>query len=478
MPALLVSGSSISRQPVQRLLAPLFLALALFALPLQPASPAQRDSRPNIVVLMTDDQHVGSLSKMALTQQLIADQGTTFTNSFVSTPLCCPSRVTFLTGQYMHNHGVLSNSAPDGGYWKLDHTNTLAVWLQNAGYSTGFVGKYLNDYPFNRADEIPPGYDFWVALASDWQYFNYTLNENGVLNVYPEDPQGENYLTDVLARRATSFIASRASDPAPFFLWVAFLAPHTQLDLGLMGPTPAPRHAGAFAGEPLPQPPSFNEADVSDKPSFIQSLPSLDQATIADLTTHHQKRLESLLAVDEAVSAIVDALAAAGKLDNTFLIFTSDNGYFHGEHRIVAGKSYQYEEALRVPLLIRGPGVPHQTLGHLVVNVDLAPTIVQIAMASSGRRMDGLSLLPLLQNPSLPWRRSFLIEGPQYRYLGVRTTSQVYLYHLTTHETEFYDLNVDPYQLESRPRPARPAEAGALQQRLEQLRRCAGLACR
>jgi arylsulfatase A-like enzyme len=459
-----------------RLSAILVLGVIAFGLPVERGSGVEGDPRPNIVVIMTDDQHTGSLAKMPRVQQHLVANGTNFTSSFVSTALCCPARATFLTGQYAHNHGVWTNAPPFGGYERLDHSNTLAVWLQNAGYYTALIGKYLNGYGTKNPLEIPPGWSDWHAVVGQVSYYDYTVNENGVLQFYPDDGNGTNYLTDVLTQKAVSLIVSQKDSPRPFFLWLAYFAPHADSS-EFNGPPAAPRHEGAFASEPLPQPPSFNEADVSDKPSFIRALPPLSSAQIQSITVHYRNRLESLLAVDEGVEQIVGALQDAGKLDNTIIVFTSDNGYYHGEHRLPKGKTRIYEEAIRVPLVIRGPGIRWQTIDKLVVNVDLAPTIVQYAAAAAGLRMDGLSLVPLLQNPAAPWRTSFLVEDHLKLSFAVRTETAIYAIHYTG-ETESYDLLGDPYELNSRPWSLDPRDQTALQRRLEQLRNCSGVTCR
>ncbi len=317
--------------------------------------------RPNVVVIMTDDQTAASLRVMANVRRLLAERGTTFTRSFTVYPQCCPSRASVLTGQYAHNHGVLGNSPPAGGYVKLDHSNTLPVWLEDAGYHTAHIGKYLNGYGAGDPLEIPPGWSEWRGSVdpSTYRYTGYTLNEEGTLSTYA------GYQTDVYAAKAVNVIERRAPLARPFFLSVAFLAPHSGAPAdpddpgaGIVTPSPAPRHRDAFSSEPLPTPPSFNEADVSDKPAGISGRVLLPPARIAAIRENYQQELESLLAVDQAVARIIGALRESGELANTFVIFTSDNGFFHGEHRIAQGKNLPYEPAIRVPLVVRGPGVP------------------------------------------------------------------------------------------------------------------------
>src|SRR5262245_3724595 len=245
--------------------------------------------RPNVVVLMTDDQTVESMRVMPNVKTLLADQGVTFDNSFVSYSLCCPSRATYLTGQYAHNHGVWGNAAPNGGYYKLDSTNTLPVWLSRAGYQTMHIGKYLNGYGTRNAREVPPGWGLWYGSVdpTTYRYDTFTLNENGTTVNYGTGVA--NYQTDVYARKAVSLIAGRAADPRPFFLSVAFLAPHAggprdpDDPAGQGTPSPAPRHRNLFRTQPLPTPPSFNEADVSDKPAAIRNRALLTTARITKI---------------------------------------------------------------------------------------------------------------------------------------------------------------------------------------------------
>jgi arylsulfatase A-like enzyme len=438
---------------------------------------------PNVLVLMTDDQTVESMRIMPNVKTLLADRGVTFDNSFVSYSLCCPSRSTFLTGQYAHNHGVWGNTAPNGGYYKLDSTNTLPVWLQRAGYQTIHLGKYLNQYGTRNAREIPPGWGQWYGTPdpSTYRYLNYTINENG--NLVTFGTAASDYKTDVESRMAVDLIARQAADPRPFFMWVAFLAPHSGAPrdaddpTGLATPSPAPRHKNRFANEPLPTPPSLNEADVSDKPAAIRNRPLLAPARLNAVRQSYQQRLESLLAVDEAVAQIVNELARTGKLDNTYIIFTSDNGFFHGEHRVPAGKVLLYEPSIRVPLIIRGPGIPAgQHRSQFVANIDLAPTITKVTGAQPGRVMDGRSLIPFAKDRLLQSGRDILLETPTYA--AVRSPNWLYAEY-TTGERELYNLARDRDELNSLHADPRYDKIKAnLAARLARLRLCKGSACR
>jgi len=429
---------------------------------------------------------------MANVKSLLAASGTTFSNSFAVYSWCCPSRATFLTGQYAHNHGVMSNSAPEGGYSKLDHGNTLAVWLQQAGYHTVHVGKYLNGYGSDvPRTTIPPGWTEWYTSPhpDPLYYYNYEINENGTLVFYAEGE--ENYQTDVYARKATEFIQRMASSSTPFFLYVDFAAPHDDLNPDSRGPEPAPRHKGAFSGRALPTPPSFNELDVADKPAFIQQLPRPDQRQIDRWTLNYQGRLESLLAVDEAVASVVDALRSANKLKNTVIIYTSDNGFLMGQHRVFGQKILPYEESIRVPLIIRYPGYPRQERTELVGNIDVAPTIVELAGASAGRVMDGRSLLPLVTGAAPLWRNALLIEAAAemmslnafISFGALRTRQYLYVEH-DNGERELYNFvadschAADPYQLESQHSNSCYSRViDRLSEQLGAMRACAGAGC-
>jgi N-acetylglucosamine-6-sulfatase len=470
----------------------------------------KKEPRPNIVVLMTDDQQADSVRFMPNLQGLLAGRGVTFTNSFASYPLCCPSRATLLTGQYAHSHGVRTNTPPSGGYSKLAPTmgNSLPVWLQQAGYSTAHVGKFLNGYGNTSPDtEVPPGWTEWYGALDDpdaytggtYTMYGYTLNENGSLVHYGSTPDvvdPPTYQTDVYSAKAEDFIRRRAPGKKPFFLSVATLASHTEgtgCSCGGNNPRAAPRDEGTLAGEPLPKPPNYNETDVSDKPQAIQTLtpiPPTGPMSEAVITSRYRAQLESLGAVDDMVAELIGALQETGELKNTVFIFTADNGFFNGEHRVRNGKVRVYEPSVRVPLIIRGPDVPKgKRRTQPVINADLAPTIVAFARAKAGRLMDGRSLLPLITDKRGERGRGLLLETffnadpeddpetPPTNYQAVRTDRYLYARY-GTGEEELYDLFNDPFELQSRHSDAAYASAkGALAGLLSQLQNCRGKGC-
>jgi arylsulfatase A-like enzyme len=436
-------------------------------------APGALPGAPNVVVIMTDDQDPGTMRAMPAVRRLIGGQGATFTRSFATTPLCCPSRATFLTGQYAHNHGVRTNKP---GYTALDASETVAVWLDRAGYRTGHVGKFLNGYGRDTdSREIPGGWDEWYAFVHDsnFSYYDYTLNENGRLVRYGSAPR--HYQTDVYARKAADFVARNAG-AEPFFLSVATLAPHKEAH---GPPRPAPRHAGSFGDAPLPRPASFNERNVGDKPAFVRKTPRLTPERIEGLTRLHRGRLRSLLAVDDLVERVVAALRDTGELQHTLLVFTSDNGYLLGQHRLV-GKSWVYESSVRVPLMMRGPGIPPGVVRRqLVGNVDLAPTILDAAGASApaAHRLDGTSLLAPARNPGALAGRQLLLESFDVPYRALRTPRYLFVRHRSG-ERELYDLSRDPDELRSlHTSRAHEGVERDLAARLRRLEGCAGSAC-
>lgn len=348
---------------------------------------------PNILFVVTDDMAVGDLAAMPLLAEWLGDEGTSFTRAYVSVSLCCPSRATMLRGQYAHNTGVLSNEGTNGGF-PVAHqlgieASTVATWLQGAGYRTGLVGKYLNYYPLGAGTTyVPPGWDDWVSpvAGSTESGFDYTLNDNGRLVRYGDDP--DDYSAHVLVDRAAALATRAAAADQPFFTWLAVDAPHEPA-------TPAPQDADAFAGERAPRTEAFDRVDES-APDWVRDLPALTRAQKDEIDDRHRSRWASLRSLDRELARLARVLDDNGQLDDTYVVLISDNGFHLGQHRLKAGKQSAFEEDVRVPLLVRGPGVPAgATSSALVANVDLAPTFAALAGVEVPGFVDGRSLADL-----------------------------------------------------------------------------------
>jgi N-acetylglucosamine-6-sulfatase len=396
------------------------LAAALVLLAIVGAGLAAREARgassqKNVIFILTDDMTFSELSAMPNVQSQIAAQGTSFNEAYISFPLCCPSRATMMSGQYMHNHGVRGNFPPNGGWprFRSHESNDLPVWLQGDGYYNVHIGKYMNGYGVTGDTlPVPQGWDEWYGKVSeDALYFNYQMIEKTGpvatphITFYGDQPS--DYQTDVFTNRAVDFVKDSGASKQPFWLNLWFNSPHGPFE-------PAPRDAYRFAATPLPKLPGFNEKDISDKPKWFRNqarkLISKKQAKLIDNERRRQE--EQLISVDRAVGELVQSLKDKGILDDTYIMFSSDNGFFRGEHRIVTGKYLPYDPASRVPLIIRGPGIPAGGVSNeLVWNGDLPQTILQIASGSQDNSLDGRSFLSYAQNP---WQRStrpVLLEG-------------------------------------------------------------------
>jgi N-acetylglucosamine-6-sulfatase len=405
---------------------------------------------PNVVVIMTDDQEVASLRAMEQTQRLLADEGMRFSRHYATFPLCCPSRASYLTGQYAHNHGVQSNRPPEGGYPAFDDSGTVAVALERAGYRTAWIGKFLNGYPSvarEHPEDVPAGFDRWYGELTG-RVYNWLVNDDG--ETQKIERSGTTYQTDVYAEKAAEFIEASAANEQAFFMTVATLAPHGEpTRKEYPDPRPARRHKGEFQFEPFPKVASFDERRVGDKPSFVRDEPRLNPFALAKLRDRYRARLASLLAVDDLVARIFATLESTGELDETYVMFTSDNGYLMGEHRMI-GKTLLYEESVRVPLLLRGPGIRAGGVhGGATANVDLAPTIYDITGIRPLTEPDGVSLLPVARRGARGDRRWVLLENQ--RSAGVTDGRWVYLEHepdgIGMREYELYDLRSDPREL-------------------------------
>ena len=469
------------RHALRTLVLLLVLGLAL------PASAAA--ARPNVVVIETDDQAMADLASMPETRRLLGDGGVSFSNSFVSLSQCCPSRATFLTGQYAHNHAVRSTEPPFGGFGAFQDSESLAVWLRRAGYETSLVGKYMNQYGKTDPSYVPPGWSDWHGLLgpSTYRFRGFAASDEGRARHYPGS-----YETDVLTARSEQFVQRTAAAGRPFFLWTTYVAPHLGGPRDLFAPqsfgttVPSPLFANAFIGTRMPRTPAFDEADVSDKPGGIRNRRRLNPREQWLLDNIWRKRQQSLLSVDQGVRRIVRALERAGVLENTLLVFTSDNGYLIGEHRVRESKVLPYEPSIRVPLLMRGPGIPRGvTRSQLVWNGDLAPTILEATGARAAWPTDGMSLLPFARDPSARSGRDILLEGPSLPrtggeplFTGLRTAGHKYAEYRSG-EVELYDLERDPDELRNLAgTPAVAPLQRELAARLAALRACEGEACR
>lgn len=477
--------------------------------------------QPNIILILTDDQdpQPDLLDSMPNLQSLMVDQGMTFENFFAPVPLCCPARATLLRGQYSHNTQILQNTLPIGGFplfYDLGLENdTFATALDAAGYRTALIGKYLNEYPNqDNLTYVPPGWDEWFVPITKSAYgsYDYDVNHNGVIVSFGNAP--EDHVSDVITRQALAFITQTltVSPTTPFFVQLSYYAPHSPA-------IAAPRHLGLFPNAQAPRTPSFNESDMSDKPAFMQTFPLQTASQIAGFDALRRNQLQSMQAVDEGIAAVIQTLQAMGQLDNTYVIFLSDNGLKMGQHRFGISKGAPYEEDVRVPLIVRGPGVPagvvRAELGSLV---DIAPTLADLAGATLTVAADGRSLAPLLASDQPPavWREVLLLEhwsppaavfaashpaseppdpgDVQLRPLvfdtadanldptvpdwtGLRTNDYKYIRRVGS-ARELYDMTRDRYELYSQHVDAAPAFVNQLNARVAALFACAGDTCR
>ncbi|HZJ29482.1 MAG TPA: sulfatase [Solirubrobacterales bacterium] len=496
--------------------------------------------QPNVVLIQTDDQAYddlyakfrepdgGERPVMPATLNHIGRRGITFSNHYVPYPTCCPARAALLSGRYNRNNGVLGNVAPDGGWLAfrslpIMHHN-LAPWLQDAGYRTIHIGKFLNQYGREKrpATLVPPGWTEWQTLAterSNRMFYGYRVNVNGEIRgpfgdpnhgnfsgvdpanclrgVEPENPWC-NHQTDQVTRRAVDQVKVSAALDRPFYMQVDYIAPHGD-HRPPIGPEPTPRTYGMADHTPVPRTLSYNERDLSDKPRFIRErLPRLGANERRRMRVEYQRTLESLRDVDDGVREIMRALGRAGVLGRTYVIFTSDNGFFRGQHRLARGKILPYEPSARVPLLIRGPGIkPGSVTRELTAIIDLAPTFVRLAGARPTLPVDGRPLVRFWEDPDRRTRRPILLESfagtgdlePEERrqfsnsgafanYTGVRL-GDYKLIRYETGELELYDLAEDPEEMHSRHRSrAYRSVRRFLLEELERLERCSGKECR
>ncbi|WP_165807244.1 sulfatase family protein [Nocardioides currus] len=432
--------------------------------------------RPNVVFVMTDDMREDDLHWMPHTRRLLADRGMDLSDAISPHPLCCPARAELVSGQYAQNNGVQHNKGPFGGFQALDPTQEISSWFTKAGYRTGFVGKFLNGY--TDADVRPSGWDHWDALSAGvYDYFDFAFDNDG-------DPERyrDSYVTDVIAERTNATIRDFARDDDPFLVYSWHLAPHYRINgNGRPVPPPAsPRDRGRFAAAVPPsfRNPSFNERAVLDQPRPFRNRRMADPELV---TTEHRARLRALQSVDRAVESLVETLREVGELNDTVIVFTSDNGYSLGEHRFV-GKNVLTDEALQVPLLVRGPGIGRGTTSDLPVTlVDLPATFTALAGVKPGWTLDGASFLPTLRGQDQPFRDATLVQtgddgGDGWAYRGLRTSR--FLYGVNGADGFLYDALRDPHQLINRfDDPGYLVIRAMLEERRTQLLGCTGTTC-
>lgn len=455
------------------------------------ATSSKASPPPNIVFVLTDDHSWNLLKHMPNVQKMSRD-GETFSRYFVTDSLCCPSRSSIFTGRLPHNTGVFTNTPPDGGF-SVFHDNgqeddtfaTAISSIPNAHYQSAMMGKYLNGYQPSSL-YIPPGWSEWDVAGNAYSEYNYNLNENGQLVSYGSEPG--DYLTDVLADKGTSFIRRSANAGDPFLLEIATFAPHAPS-------TPAPRDADEFPGLKVPRTPAFN-AENTNPPSWLANRPPLTRSQIAQLDKNFRKRAQSVQAVDDLIGRIRTLLRNRGLARNTYVAFSSDNGYHMGDHRLMQGKMTAFDTDIGVPLIVVGPGVPSgRTVGKLTGNIDLRPTFSELAGAAVPGTVDGHSLVPLLQGSSPGgWRTATLVEhhgrdqdqsdpdfqprasGNPTTYEAIRKSNAVYVEYKNG-DREYYDLARDPYELDNTYGQLSAEQQARLHETLTELQTCSGSGC-
>jgi len=531
-----------------------FTVLFVFLLIFSSHATAATSCRPNILLLITDDQDVlvGGVDHMPLLNKYLVKQGVSFKNFFVHTPICCPSRSSIFSGRYLHNGGALNNSVSgncNGMEWQQgSEQHTFAVKAQAAGYQTGFAGtcclvcirivhklcwtltltglqhegKYLNQYGTlsspgchtgneTACRRVPPGWDRWMGLVGNSVYYTYrtVLSEDGG-NTSRVEHHGKaysrDYLPDLVANRTLSMIHEFAASPdTPFLITAAWPTPHAPF-------TPAPQDKGTFAGAKAHRTPNWNTtaSQNAEKHWMMRRLAPIDLSTEEWIDATYQARSEALLTIDRNIQQFVNALEKAGQLDNTIIIYTSDNGWQLGQHRINGDKRQLYEHDIRVPMLVRGPGVPvGVTVDATVLNIDIAPTLCDITTSETPTTMDGTSFLSLLWDHPQSWRDDFLVsyhgEGdpacgmwtcpppPPSKFHGgdcfnntyhcVRTTiaknnSMYCRFDDSESFVEYYNLETDPWQLHNAANELTADQRFAFERRLAQLKHCSGESCR
>jgi N-acetylglucosamine-6-sulfatase len=473
------------------------LPLIAFLLALLAVQPAAAQPRPNIVFVLTDDLSWNLIPYMPQVQQL-QREGMTFDRYVVTDSLCCPSRASIFTGRYPHSTGVLKNMGDDGGFGAfhpIEEKSTFATALQRRGYRTGLFGKYLNGYfPFSRVDYerpfVPPGWSAWAVGGEAYREFNYTLavkprgSRAGIVR-YGSRP--EDYLTDVISRFGQGFVADAVADRKPFLLELATYAPHAPY-------TPAPRHANAFPGLIAPRTASFDAPQLPPAPAWLSTVP-LSPAEVAGIDRDFRLRAQSVQAVDEMIGGLRAQLAALGVDQNTYFVFSSDNGLHMGERRLAPGKQTAWDHDVRVPLVVVGPGVPAgSAVSALAANVDLRPTFQELVGVRVGPHVEGRSLAPFLHGTPPPdWRAMTVIEhrgaytdvadpdfqgareGKPPSYVALRFPDALYVqFESPRFAPEYYDLTTDPDERRNLFETLTPERKGQLAAQVAVLHNCEG----
>ncbi|WUH98114.1 sulfatase [Spirillospora sp. NBC_00431] len=458
-------------------------------------STSAKAKKPNIVFVLTDDLSWNLVAHMPQVRGM-QREGLTFEDFLMADSLCCTSRATIFTGKYPHNTGVRTNFPPDGGHAvfkaKGGEQASFAPPLQKAGYRTALLGKYMNEYrPMDTQGGtrpyVPPGWSEWYVTGNGYPEYNYNMNENGRLVHYGSRPQ--DYLTDVLASKGLDFIKRAHGSSQPFFMEISTFAPH--------GPfVPAPRHVGKFPTLRAPRSPSFNEADIRDKPSWLRSHRLLREPGIGRIDAGFRDRVRMVQSVDEMIGRIRTTLKELGIDRDTYLVFGSDNGFHMGEHRLAGGKMTAFDTDVRVPYVVLGPDVPAgHKVGQTVQNTDLAPTFLELGGVRPPPTADGRSLVPFLRGatPS-DWRETALVEhvkpppspldpdrqdsapGAPTTYNAIRNDDLLYVEYANG-EREYYDRRRDPHELNNIVRTLPEQRRRHLSALLYALTHCSGAGC-
>ncbi|XP_065919908.1 N-acetylglucosamine-6-sulfatase-like [Dysidea avara] len=478
-------------------------------------------SKPNIVYILTDDQDIklNSLDVQPKVKSMLIDEGLFFDNAFVTTPVCCPSRSSILTGKYTHNHHTYENGVKRGcnaASWRqLNEKKTVGYYMSMAGYKTGLFGKYLNNYALPQSgmnvNHIPPGWSKWFGLVGNSKFYHYSVSNDGVEEKHGNDYE-KDYFTDVIKREAVQFIKNSTQENKPFFVYIGTPAPHRPA-------TPAPQYNQTFDNHPAPRTPSYNYNSTDKHWIISKGTPPMSDATKMIVDTLYQDRLETLLSVDDLVGEVVTTLQTAGVLDNTYIFYNSDHGYHLGQFNQQGEKRQPYDEDIRVPLIVRGPGINSgKKTDRIALNIDITPTFLDLAGFKVPEDIDGVSLKPVLLNTTDLWRDDFMIEyygegsspsgcmgvihpppGQQVflhdchnnTFIAVRTINEKYNniyseFYSTddapiavgnTYFQEYYDLKTDYWELKNTYNSADVEMIKQLKERANKLYHCQGQSC-